>query len=67
MRNQGWLLVFLNLESKHNGLDAAPSETNQKTHWLQEAPGRVTRDAPSLSKSAAVTGRLLYQSKCPWK
>lgn len=48
VRNQGWFLVFLYLESKHLGLDPAPYETKHKPHWLQETPGQVTRDSSSL-------------------
>lgn len=64
VRDQGWFLVFFYLESKHFGLDPAPSETKHKPHWLQEAPGQVTGTFQASSKLQLSLGDCMYQRKC---
>lgn len=45
------------------GLDPAPSETKHKPHWLQEAPGQVTRMFQAFPKLQLSLGDCMYQRK----
>lgn len=63
VRDQGSLLVFFYLKSKHFGLlDAVSSETKHRPHWPQEAPGLVARMSQASQKLSL--GDCMCQRKC---